>query len=228
MTYQSQGQPQPQESKTSPGKIIAIILLAFVGVALVLVVGVLIGRALAPPSQASGNNPPNVAPPTAAPSEPYLAANTAVNVRAGPGTNYAVYGVMSPGQAAAVEGKSPDGAWWVIRIPTSIAPDGKGWISAAYTSAYNSGNVPVIEPPPPPPDINPPPPEGGSDTGVTTDVINVRAGPGNQFDSYGKIPKGITVQITGQEGNWLSIVIPTSVSPDGVGWASASYVDQAP
>jgi heat shock protein HslJ len=71
-----------------------------------------------------------------------------VNVRSGPGIDYPSYGLASPGDKARILGISEDQLWWVVELPTYIAPDGRGWISAGYVIATNADEVPVIETPP--------------------------------------------------------------------------------
>jgi heat shock protein HslJ len=71
-----------------------------------------------------------------------------VNVRSGPGTDYPSYGLASPGDKARILGISEDGLWWVVELPTYVAPDGRGWVSAGYVIATNADDVPVIETPP--------------------------------------------------------------------------------
>jgi uncharacterized protein YraI len=211
----------------SAGKTIGIILLTLVGVVVVLVLGFFLAQVISGDSNTADASDPTVVAPTPAPNTPYLVANTHVNVRSGPGTQYPVYGVSSPGQSAEVTGVSPDYTWWVIRIPTSVAPDGQGWMSADYVTVYNTENVPVVQPPPPPPEVQPSPPDTSGAYGVTTDVINVRVGPSNQTESYGKVPVGTTFQIVGisDDGKWYAASIPTAIAPDGVGWVNANYVD---
>lgn len=81
-----------------------------------------------------------------------------VNVRTGPGTNYTVLGVAAPGASAEVSGKSADGAWWQVKIPTKYSTTGFGWVSASYVYTQNTENVPVVEAPPAPPVVAPAPP----------------------------------------------------------------------
>jgi heat shock protein HslJ/uncharacterized protein YraI len=69
-----------------------------------------------------------------------------VNVRSGPGVQYPSYGIAPLDAKAEIVGVSPDGLWWVVKIPTTLNPDGQGWISAAYVTAMNAENVPVIAP----------------------------------------------------------------------------------
>ena len=97
---------------------------------------------------------PTATPPPPPPSVARLTVNaSALNVRKGPGTNYDIVGVLTNGQQAEIIGRNADASWWQIKFPG--APQGVGWVSAAYVTAENIANVPVVQAPPPPP---PPPP----------------------------------------------------------------------
>jgi len=95
--------------------------------------------------------PPDQQPPVDVPPPPEGAATGIaldyINVRSGPGTNYASYGIAQPGASAEIIGKSADGRWWVVKIPTSLVGTGQGWVSADWVLATNAGNVPVIPAP---------------------------------------------------------------------------------
>jgi PKD repeat protein len=93
--------------------------------------------------------------PTPQPVTPLVTANTDLNVRGGPGTGYAILGLLRSGQSAEVTGISPDGGWWQIKF--SGVPDGRGWLSARYVTAQYTGNVPVVQPMPLPPTATPRP-----------------------------------------------------------------------
>lgn len=71
-----------------------------------------------------------------------------VNVRSGPGNQYLSYGIVTSGTQFTVIGVSEDGGWWVVKIPTSLAADGRGWINANYVETSNTENVPVVPAPP--------------------------------------------------------------------------------
>ena len=71
-----------------------------------------------------------------------------VNVRSGPGNQYPSYGIVTSGTQFTVIGISEDGNWWVVKIPTSLAADGRGWINASYVTTSNTANVPVVPAPP--------------------------------------------------------------------------------
>lgn len=51
---------------------------------------------------------------------------------------------------------------------------------------------------------------------VTTDVLNIRSGPGASYSVAGKLKRGDKVAIAEQSGTWLKLA-------DGKGWISANY-----
>lgn len=69
-----------------------------------------------------------------------------INVRGGPGLAYPILGVAAQDTQGEIIGRSADGAWWVASVPS--APDGQGWVSAAYVQAANADAVPVVPAPP--------------------------------------------------------------------------------
>lgn len=71
-----------------------------------------------------------------------------VNVRSGPSTEYPSYGLAAAGDKALILGISEDGLWWVVELPTYVAPDGRGWVSAGYVVVTNADDVLIIETPP--------------------------------------------------------------------------------
>jgi len=73
-----------------------------------------------------------------------------VNVRSGPGTNYPVLVVAPPATTGEVTGKSADGGWYQVKVPTQYSSTGLGWVSASYVVPQNTSSVPVVEAPPAP------------------------------------------------------------------------------
>lgn len=63
----------------------------------------------------------------------YVIARVNVNLRSGPGFNFAVEGQMRAGEQAHVTGASPDGQWW--RVTCVVDASSNCWVSAnpAYT-----------------------------------------------------------------------------------------------
>lgn len=94
-----------------------------------------------PPLDSGDTTPPNANTPTATTTD-------AVNLRSGPGTEYPSYGITPVGATAEIIGISEDGNWWVVKVPTDIATDGRGWLNANYVEATNANDVPVVDTPP--------------------------------------------------------------------------------
>ncbi len=92
---------------------------------------------------------PTVVIPSATTCTPRLTANSPVNVRWGPGTEYEAIGALNTGQAASIDGKNADGTWWYIVFPSG--PSGHGWVAASVTTATcNAATVGVVAAPPTP------------------------------------------------------------------------------
>jgi uncharacterized protein YraI len=125
------------------------------------------------------DTPPSVPPAPPPSGVPSAMAVEYVNIRTGPGTNYPVLGVASPGASAEVSGKSSDGAWWQLMIPTQYSPDGFGWVSAGYVVTQDTDGVPVAEAPPPPPTVEPTPPPPTSGAGCS--LVSQSPVDGTQF-----------------------------------------------
>ena len=69
-----------------------------------------------------------------------------------------------------------------------------------------------------------PPPAPGEPAVTATANLNVRAGPGTEYVSYGLLQPGQSAQVVGvsDDGSWYAINCPQCT--DGVGWVSADYV----
>jgi hypothetical protein len=178
-------------------------------------------------TEAPAAEQPTAEPPTAAPNTvTRLTANQTVNVRRGPGTNYAVMGRLTAGQAFPVTGKNERGDWyqfdfdgqpaWVIANLVNISGD-----ADAVAVAENIPPAPTPRPtarPQPRPTSPPPPPAQPQPTAVPARryEFNValvqkceRQPAGNWFD--GTVYKG------GQPLNGQRVVF--SYAPDGP-WAT--------
>jgi hypothetical protein len=97
------------------------------------------------PVIAQPDEPVEVQSPAPAEGAPVATAIDYVYVRSGAGTCYAAYGVAAPGAAAEVAGKTADGQWWQVKIPTEIVASGLAWVSAGYVATANTASVPAVE-----------------------------------------------------------------------------------
>ncbi len=135
---------------------------------------------------------------------PAVTVNTSLNVRSGPGVAYDRVGSIASGATADILGRNADGSWW--QISYDGAPQGKGWISANYGDARNTGGVPVVEAPPAPtpkPATATPPPAAATAKPPSSSGINMAL----QFQpkgSYAGTNAGLTRfmgKITDRAGN---------------------------
>ena len=120
------------------------------------------------------------------PSVPTGQVNSAqgLNIRSGPSVNFPVIGFAQDGDKGEIVGRSVDGQWWAVAVPT--APGGIGWASADFVIATNAENVPVIEVAPPvvivptaAPSPTPPPAPTATPTAeisFTADSTNINQG----------------------------------------------------
>jgi uncharacterized protein YgiM (DUF1202 family) len=99
-------------------------------------------------TQPGGGNPGNTVPTV----DPFdqtcrARADTGLNMRLGPGVDFAIVRVLVAGEVAPIVGRLGDNSWWQIRYLNTI-----GWVSSLYTTEYgNCLNVPIVAAPTPSP-----------------------------------------------------------------------------
>lgn len=158
--------------------------------------------------------PPPSPPPTIAPVDGVTSSQ--VNVRAEPSTAGQVLGIIPADMRVEITGKDPGGSWWQIIYPHPEAADGKGWVTAQYITAGDTSQVPAI---------------GGittdPDNGIVAVIqqpINVRSGPGTDFNSLGTLNPQDVVSLTGKDPNGAWLQIDFAAGPEGKGWINAAFV----
>jgi len=75
------------------------------------------------------------------------AGNTAIiiqqlNVRGGPGTNFASLGILNANDVVNLTGKNRSGTW--LQIIFSGAPDDKGWVNSGFVKADDTTGLPIV------------------------------------------------------------------------------------
>lgn len=134
-----------------------------------------------------------------------------LNVRTGPGPNYAVLGQIYGGDTVAIVGENQDGSWYQVETVY-----GTGWVYGFYLTTRNEyGTLPETT------DTA----TGAAITGpigiVNAGALNIRTGPGAQYTSIGTLPGGAEVRVVGRSADWSWWLLETSF---GTGWASDQYV----
>jgi len=135
-----------------------------------------------------------------------------LNIRSGPGTNFSVIGSTYPGQVLSLLGRNQNTTWLQISLPNGNV----GWAYAAFIqSQINLFDLPVVDNPLPPPSSTP--------LGhVNVRYLNVRAGPGYNYQIIGGYSWNTGVTLLGRNttGSWLQIYL----SDNRQGWVSARYI----
>lgn len=169
-----------------------------------------------PPSGGPGMPPPSgeVIYPVGEVKSPYL------NMRQGAGTNYAVIAVLKQNTEVYIMARSSGSTWYLVK--TQNGPT--GWVRRYYIHTdFPYTSLPVAEtypmPTPQPPAQKPPDYPVGT---VKAGFLNLRSGPGINYNAIAVVSNGSTVALLGRNasGTWLKVKVPTG----SVGWVNAGYI----
>lgn len=142
-----------------------------------------------------------------------------LNVRTGPGANFAIVGKLGNGTGINLIGRNADNSWVQMNIPNGVS----GWVSSRYiaSSVYIAG-LPVTSNSGTTPNFPPPVSVGGQTGIITASGLNVRYGPGVNFGLFDRLRGGETVSLVGRNagGNWLLVQLASGLS----GWVNAGFV----
>lgn len=153
-----------------------------------------------------------------------VTAITTVNIRGGPGITYEIVGTLEQGKVADVLGISVDRLWWYITIPDTEGD--VGWVFDEIVTSENTENAPTVDQDGNelPGQIIIPTPVPGSPQLTALANVNIRSGPGIEFEKIGLFTEGKSAQVIGvsQDGTWWAIVMPSAEK--GRGWVNDGFV----
>ena len=148
---------------------------------------------------------------------------TQVNVRATPSTAGTQLQILPPFAKVQIVGKDADEHWYMILYPD--APEGTGWVTAQYVNIIQGKDkIPVVGGVPTQA-LSPNETPGSSASGVVVQQVNVRKGPGTDFDAIGTLEPQDVVVLTGQDPSGMWLQIQYSSGPDGFGWVAAAFIE---
>jgi uncharacterized protein YgiM (DUF1202 family) len=149
-----------------------------------------------------------------------------LNIRSGPGLEFLPFTTLALGQSVELIGRDATGAWVQVRLA-----DGRiGWASGRFLVSNSLlTNLPIVSTDPLA-DIPvvtttvPTTGTGGLATGtvITANRLNVRSGPGLNFNVFATLIQSQAVTLEGRniEGTWLQVRLP-----DGqLGWVSSVFM----
>ena len=139
--------------------------------------------------------------------------NTQLNVRAGTSAASASLGMIGAFEAVQVVGKDPSGTWYQVIFAASET--GNGWVRAEYVQVNDAGKILPVE-------IGSG--SGSERSGVVLENINVRVGPGAEFESLGVLSPKDVILITGKDpgGAWAQIEVPGAENLNG--WVTIKFL----
>lgn len=154
-----------------------------------------------------------------------------LNVRSGPGTEFAIIDTLPAGSVVGFTGFTDGTGEW-IQIDAATGP--LGWVAANYLSNVPEGlqvrpaDLPEEEMATPTPE----PQEAVSFssavvTATTTANLNIRSGPGLEYDVLDTLPQGSVVGFTGfmdASGDWVEV----DAAAGPVGWVVGRYLSNVP
>jgi N-acetylmuramoyl-L-alanine amidase len=122
-----------------------------------------------------------------------------INVRSGPGAQYEIVGQLNANEQVIVDGRdSEKGAWLRVTLEGGII----GWVASfAVLMDGDAESLPIIP-------SESPTPSGDSVTMAAYGRVNVRSGPGMQYNIVGQFDVDDTAQVTGRSdsnNDWLYI-----------------------
>ena len=154
-------------------------------------------------------------PPTAVPTIPPIEGTTTtqVNVRAEPSTASETLGMISAFVKVQVTGKDASGSWYQIIYAGSET--GNGWVRAEYAQVNAPAEIPLVETSAG---------SGSAVSGLVIQKINIRNGPGTEYESLGVLNPNDVVFITGKDpsGAWMQIEFASA--PKGTGWVVVEFL----
>jgi hypothetical protein len=126
--------------------------------------------------------------------------------------------MIPPDTRVEIIGKDPGGSWWQILYSSNAQEnlDGKGWITAQYVTTSGTPEVPGIG--------------GGAknpnsaNVAIVQQQLNIRSGPGADFNSVGTLNPQDVVNLLGKDANGIWLQIDFTAGPEGKGWISAAFV----
>ena len=152
----------------------------------------------------------------------------ALNVRSGPGASFPVIGRLANNDRVEILFRDHSGAWWVV---CCVQPGGQqGWVGASLIQPdFDPDQANQLIPIAPDLPSLPTPTPGGGELRATVNVdrLNMRSGPGADFDIVAKLEHNhaLTVLARNERGDWWYVCCAADATTRG--WVSAPYLTPA-
>lgn len=147
--------------------------------------------------------PPTPEPPTATPTPFVVVAGDLVRARSGPGTSYDELAQLAADAELTIVGRNEAGDWWQV-----CCVDGQtAWVSGELVTVQGGVDAVAVAtniPPSPTPTATP---EPQPFVVARVPLVNVRSGPGVDFDLVGQVEQGQRLQVVArnQDSTWWQV-----------------------
>lgn len=161
--------------------------------------------------RASATPLPATAAPTVAPVSGKATAQ--INVRQRPSTASESVGMLSINSEVQIIGRDEDMTWYEIIFTGANGEKQQGWAAAEFILSETQPNVPVTTL------------QDANVNGSVSQRVNVRSGPGTDFDALGMLDVGEGVVVTGTNLDAMWLQIEYAPSPENRAWIYSAYVE---
>ncbi len=137
-----------------------------------------------------------------------------LNVRGEPNVFAPILTKVSRGETYPIVGQNPSGQWIQLNVNGTI-----GWVNETYTDEFNYENLPVVD------ETVVDVPDIGSYTATATANLNMRRGPGLEYDVIRIIPENTILSIEARtiDADWWQISYRGQL-----GWVTEAFLNVSP
>lgn len=136
---------------------------------------------------------------------------TQINLRTEPSTGSEALGLIPQAAAVQVIGRDQSGTWFLILESSGR----KGWGKAEFVQVTDKAGIPVMG------SLSGP---GAGVSALVIEKINIRSGPGTEFEPLAVLNPNDVVFLTGRDpqGQWGQVEFPRA--GEGIGWTVLKYL----
>ena len=135
--------------------------------------------------------------------------NTQVNIRAATSTASTSFGMIGAFETVQVLGKDASGSWYQIMYAGS--PNGNGWVRAEYVQVNDAGKILPVE-------------GLTGNGGLVLEAVNLRSGPGSDFESLGVLSSKDAVLVTGKDPSGAWVQVEVTGAENLKGWVTVKFL----
>lgn len=137
-----------------------------------------------------------------------------LNLRSEPNAFAPILDKLSRGETYPILGENSNGTWIQINVDGQI-----GWVNSTYTDEFNYNNIPIID------ETVVDTPDIGGYYAITTANLNMRSGPGLEYNVIRIIPDNSRIDLEARtiDADWWQVSYGGSI-----GWVTEAFINLSP